>query len=635
MAAKFFSAPFPRGAARVGFSLEKQAQKSTPAGTAEIFFATADSLNFFPDRPMKVWAILARKLMAGLQLSGLASGFDWKSLVDQLMDLERAPISRIEAEQRTNTQRATALSDLGTRLASLKNAAAALKDVGVFSGRKAASSAGTGAWTAASAAGGATGSYTISVTQLATTARREGAGDIAAGLHDDADVSGLTLATLRTGTAVTAGSFSVNGQKINVLLTDSLQDVFDKIATATGDDVTASYDPLADQVTLASAGGSPITLGAANDSSNFLRVFKLAHNGTDTVTTTGTLGALKTTAKLADAGLRGTIDNLDENGAGTFTINGVDIAYNVNTDTLTGVIKRINAAGAGVTASYDALNDRMVLTNNQTGDVGLSVSENGTGLLSALGLASGATSVAGRNAIFSVNDGPALTNPGNDLDATAHGIAGLTVNVNSEGTQTITVQADTDGMRAKIDAFVTAYNQVQQFIEDRTKVTTSNGKVTAAVLSANREVQEWARDLRSLAFSTFSGIGGAITSLEKLGLGFSGTSLSLGVRDEAKLTAALRDNAGDVESFFQTASSGFASRFESVIGRLVTSGEGQQARLTKANNDLTRQIGDLERRLVQQRELLTSSFIKMEEAQQRINTQGTALTNAFFQNNTK
>ena len=38
----------------------------------------------------------------------------------------------------------------------------------------------------------------------------------------------------------------------------------------------------------------------------------------------------------------------------------------------------------------------------------------------------------------------------------------------------------------------------------------------------------------------------------------------------------------------------------------------------------------LERRLEQQRELLTSGFIKMEEAQARIQQQGNALTNAFF-----
>ena len=34
-----------------------------------------------------------------LALSGLASGFDWKSVVDQLVDVERAPQRRARREQ--------------------------------------------------------------------------------------------------------------------------------------------------------------------------------------------------------------------------------------------------------------------------------------------------------------------------------------------------------------------------------------------------------------------------------------------------------------------------------------------------------------------------------------------------------
>ncbi len=49
--------------------------------------------------------------------------------------------------------------------------------------------------------------------------------------------------------------------------------------------------------------------------------------------------------------------------AGTFTINGVQIAVNPTTDTLNTVISHINSSGTGVTASYDATNDVLVLTS--------------------------------------------------------------------------------------------------------------------------------------------------------------------------------------------------------------------------------------------------------------------------------
>lgn len=583
---------------------------------------------------MKVWGILVPTLMAGLQLAGLASGFDWKTLVNQIMDLERVPITRIQAEQRSNTLRSNALGDLGTRLTSLNTAAAALNDTGLFSGRTATSSATAGAWSATASSGTATGSYKFEVLQLASSARRLGAAGVAQPLNSTADVSGLTLANLRTGSAPTAGTFTINGQSVTVALTDSLQGVFNAIGTATGGNVTASYDPGTDRITLTSATASEITLGAANDTSNLLRVLKLVQNGTGTVVSSGTLGSLKTTAKLTEAGLANAVTAVDAEGAGTFSINGVAIAFNVNTDTLAGVIKRINQSSAGVTASFDSVANRLSLVNNTTGDIGLSVSESSGGLLGALGLVSGATAERGRDARFRVNDGVTLTSPTNTLTETAHGVSGLSVTVNSEATQTFTIAADTAGMRTKVSAFITAYNAVQSFIDEKTRVTSTDGKVTAAVLSANREVQQWARELRGLAFGPL-GVSGSVKRLDDLGIGFSGTSDNLAINDDAKFTAALSDKPGDLEAFFQTSSTGFSAKFTTLLDRLGTDTTGQVTRLGKANSDLDRQIGDLERRLTQQRELLTSSFIKMEEAQAMIQQQGNAITNAFFQNNKK
>lgn len=572
--------------------------------------------------------------MAGLQLSGLASGFDWKSLVDQLMTVERAPISRLEREQVTNSSRTKALSDLGLKITALQTSAAALKDETIFNGRLAKSTTADSTWSVSSAAGSAPGSYRIAVSQLATASRLAGTPDIGQSLHSSSNVSGLTLANLATGTAPTAGTFTINGQKVAVALTDSLQGVFDAIATATAGDVTAAYNEVADKITLTSATNRTITLGAANDTSNLLRALKLGNNGTGTVTSSGTLGAIKTTAKLDAAGLRTAVTNVDGNGAGNFSINGVSVAFDLDGDTLSGVLRRINQAGAGVTASYDAVNDRVQLVNNSTGDLGITVSETGNGLLKALGLTTG-TLTRGTNAAFTVDNGNPLTATGNTLDASAHGIAGLSVTVDSETTQTVAVSPDTTTMRGKIDAFIEAFNAVQTFIDEKSKVTSANGKVTTSVLSNNREVQDWARELRSLAFSAVSGLSGTISRLENLGIDFDGTSGKLSVEDSTKLTAALADRPEDVEAFFQTSTTGFVAKLTTALDRMETSNDDQQERITKNNSDIDRQISDLERRLEQQRELLTSSFIKMEEAQARIQQQGSALTNAFFNTGTK
>ena len=566
--------------------------------------------------------------MATMQLSGLASGLDWKSLVDQLMELERAPISRIEREQLTNTQRSNALRDLGAKLTALQTAATTLKDQTLFSGRTATSATTGSTWKLSPAAGATAGSYEIAVTQLATRARREGAADITQGIATTNDVSGVTLATMRTAGIVTAGNFTVNGAQVTVATTDSLQDVFDAIGTATGGDVTASYDSVTDRITLTSASDAEIVLGAANDSSNFLQVLKLSNNGTDTVTSYGSLGAARTATTLANAGLKTAITAVDGDGAGSFTINGVQIDYNVNTDSLSTLMKRINASSAGVTASYDAVNDRMTLANSATGDLGITVSETAGGVLGALGLTSGHTTVRGGNAEFSVDGGPTLISSSNTLDATAHGIAGLSVTADSETTQTITVTADTAKMRSKIDAFVTAYNGVITFLDEKTKVTSANGKVTTAVLTSNRDVQDWGRQMRTLAFGALSGLSDTVSRLDDLGIDLNRDGV-MSSKDPAKLDKALADRPGVVEAFFTTPTTGFAARFETLMKAQMKSGEDSQKVLTTANSGLDRQIADLERRLTQQRELLTSSFIAMESAQSRIQQQSAAITNAF------
>ncbi len=576
---------------------------------------------------MKGWGSVPAPTMADLSLSGLASGLDWKSLVDQLMDIEAAPVTRLQNEQDTNTQKSNALANLATKLTALQSAAQKLKDPALFSGRTVASSLSASTWALSAAAGTTAGSHTLAVSQLATKARRDGAADITGGLAATGDVSGVTLATMRTAAVITGGTFTVNGRQVTVATADSLQGVFDAIAAATGNDITAAYDPVADKVTLTSASNAKIVLGAANDTSNFLAGLKLANNDGPSVSSYGTLGSARTGNTLATAGLRTAITAVDGAGTGTFTINGVAISYNVNTDSLSALLKRINGSGAGVTATYDAINDRVQLANGTTGDLGMTLDESAGGVLGALGLTAGYTAVRGQNAQFSVDGGPALISSSNTLDASALGVPGLSVTVDSQTTQILTVAADTDKMNGNIKSFISAYNAVQTFIDTATKITTTAGKVTTSVLSGNRDVQDWASQLRRMAFDAVGGAG-TIDRLDDLGLDLDEDG-QMSVKDQDKLDRALASHGADVEAFFGNANSGFAAKFDTRLTTLLKTDTDSQTRLTKANSDLDQQIADLQRRLDQQRELLTNSFIAMESAQSQIKNQGAALANAF------
>jgi flagellar hook-associated protein 2 len=567
-------------------------------------------------------------MTSNLQLSGLASGFDWKSFVDRLMQVERVPIDRLTAEKTRNSSKVSALGNLATRLTALQASATVLGADSAFGLRSATISATGVGWSASASGATATGSYRIAVSQLATPARRDGAANIGAGLSPTANVSGTTLANLPIGNPISAGTFTVNGKAVTVALTDSLDTVFTAISTATGGAVTAAYDPGTDRVTLSGAG--EVVLGAANDTSNFLRSLKLSNNGTPTVTSSGQLGTVKTAATLASANLGTAITAVDGAGAGSFSINGVTFNYNVNTDTLSGLIAEINQSAAGVTATYDPTNDRMRITNDTTGDVGVAVDEAAGGLLGALGLTTGSTLVRGGDALFSVNGGATQSNASNTLDETALGIPGLSLTVAGTTTETIQVAADTKAMRVKIDDFITKFNEVQEYLETATKISPDGkGKVTTGILADNREIQDWGRSMRNMAFSAVSGMAGTITRLESLGIDFKAGTNNLEVKDSTKLEAALRDKPAEVDAFFHTATTGFAAKFKTFLTTVGTLNTTQQSNLNKNNAGLDTQIGDLERRLTQQRSMLESAFIAMESAQQKLQSQQAALSNAF------
>jgi flagellar hook-associated protein 2 len=572
--------------------------------------------------------------MAGIQVSGLLSNsaFDWKSVVDQLIAIDTIPVTNLQKEQSNNNDQSAALGDINTALQSLQDSVQAIRAGNPFQNRTILSDNANSSWKASSSANATVGSYKFNVTQLATTASMLGAADIGQSISSSADVSSVTLSTMNTATAVTAGFFTVNGQQITVSTADSLQSVFDQIASKTGNAVTASYDPTADAVTLTDSSGA-ISLGAGNDTSNFLQVMKLANNGTGSLSSFASLGTLKLTSPVASGALKTAVTAVDGSGNGNFFVNGVEIDYNINTDSLSTIMGRINTSSAGVTATYDSVNDQMTLTNKSTGDIGMSISESAGGLLGALGL-TGASLTAGKNAEYYLNGSAAkLTSMSNSLSSASHGINGLTLTVNSLGTETLTVSADTASMQQSLQSFLDNFNAVQDLIDKDTAITVSGGTVTTSILSSNHEVDSWAKQLHSLAFNSISGLTGTVTHLDDLGIDFDGTTGHLTIKDSGKLTDKLANHSDDVQAYFLNGSTSLIPSMYSMLTNLKSADSSQQESLTSANNAINDQIATLQRQIDQERETLTNSFIQMLDAQSQAQSQTSTLTNAFFNNN--
>jgi flagellar hook-associated protein 2 len=566
--------------------------------------------------------------MAGLQLSGLASGFDWKSVVDQLIAIERVPQSKLRSEKTVNTNKLSALSTLRTKLTAFQDASKALSASSLFGQRTAKIADEDSTWSASAASGATTGEYVFNVSRFATQSVRQGAAGPSASLNGSNDVSTLLVADLRTSAAVKTGTFTINGASVQVEADDTLQDVFDKISTATSGAVTASYNAGTDAVSLTSA--STITLGGGGDTSNFLYALKLYNNNGTTITSATTLGSLSLRDDIASSGLETAVTAVDGSGNGTFTINGVSIAYNVNDDSLSALMARVNDSEAGVTMSYDAANDRFTLKNKGTGDLGLTVSEDAGGLLASLNLTTGATVTRGVNAEFSVNGGGTMVTSSNVFDSSAHGITGLTVTATGTGAQTVTVGSDTASIRTGIDKFISAFNDIQTYVDSQTKVTVgADGKVTAGLMAGNREFTDIARQLRSLSFSAVDGASADVSRLESIGIDFTGSGSTLSVRDSAKLGEALASSLDKVSALFTTANTGISGRVDSYLSKITLTGglvDTQETSLERQNTSLDKQIADLERRIETERNRLQANFIAMEEAQSKIQSQMSALT---------
>jgi flagellar hook-associated protein 2 len=447
-------------------------------------------------------------MASGIQLSGLASGFDWKSFTDRIMELERAPARRYAAEQVRNDAESSELSTLGSRLSSLQSAVDALSNAGLGSGRKIVNLSGSAKLTASTSSATPLGSYSVQVTQVPVAHRLVGK-----------------------------------------------------------------------PVALAEIGAGKLELRASDD------------------------------AELIE----------------------IPVSADMSVEE---IVSAINTSDAGITAITDG--SQVVLTSQLTG-AGNKIFVGSTPLAAILGLSDPAVEELPLDGEFTIN-GLSFSSPDDVLDEDDHGIAGLSFKTPAEvmaQSETFKVSSDTSQLRSLIDTFVASYNNFASFVATKTEVTTSAGKTTAGPLAANREVQNWLKELRSAIFGAPAF--GDIKNISSLGLDFSSSDDLIKVTDSAKLDAVLAKNSADVVRFFNLDAVGLATRVSAKLNSFI--GEDGSAGLLKtkldsyvaANMRLNDQIAALDRYLEQRRAQLEAGFIAMEAAQSKMSQIQTMLTNSFGQ----
>lgn len=392
----------------------------------------------------------------GMALSGLASGFDWKSIVDQLIEVSRAPQNRMRTDKSANSQKSSALTEIQGKLASLKTSVASLNSPDSLLKKSATIADKTSNWTATATKDTPAGDYNVEMISQATATVLRGKQNIGQAIN-----ANVALSTISVGRAISSGFFTINGKTISVdPATESLQDIISKIndpVVATG--VTAVYlppddnDPNLDLVELSSV--KSINLGSSGDTSNFLQVMRLYGNGSNYVITDYATNPLNNADPTdsrynglgvinlgvppgsSSSNIKGANTIHPNGGSSYFEVNGVRIDF-ISTTTTQEILDKITASAAGVSATYDSKFDQIVLQNKNPGNKAIHVTSDGPGnfalvlgLVNDNDLKNKPAQSLGQNATFRINGGAVIQSQSSVLTETDHGIKGLTINANS------------------------------------------------------------------------------------------------------------------------------------------------------------------------------------------------------------
>lgn len=249
---------------------------------------------------------------------------------------------------------------------------------------------------------------------------------------------------------------------------------------------------------------------------------------------------------------------------GSFTLNpdksAKTITIGSSNASLSGVRDAINAADAGVAASIvnDGSGYRLVVSSKDAGlanALKITVADNDLNNTDAAGLSqlvydasTGGTTnltqtVAAQNAT-AVIDGITVTKSTNTL---TDAIDGVTLTLLKEGsTTTLSVAKDTAGIKAAVESFVKAYNDLNKTLTDMSKYDAVNKQ--ASILTGDATVRSVQSQLRALFNTALSSAGGGLTTLADIGVTFQ-TDGTLKL-DATKLTNALNDGSKDISTLF-------------------------------------------------------------------------------------
>ncbi len=457
--------------------------------------------------------------------------------------------------------------------------------------------------------------------------------NLGVGLGGNVDVNGLIKSsvdmarlpiTRNTGLTYQAtmidAKISTYGQIKSLVST--LSDAANKLASVTGWNAVSATSSNKDAVTASAVGGTVAS------------TFSVEVQGLAKAQTT-TSQALGKGLPVGEGALRLEVGKWAD--ASTFTpADGkaaVDITVGAN-DTLSDIAGKINGAKAGVTATIvsDASGERLLLRSQTTGEESgfrMTVTDtdgsdtDGSGLSR---LMDNATTSYAADAKATVN-GIAVTSATNAFTNT---VSGVTFNALKEttGPVEITVAGDTSKVKENLDAFVKAYNAVNQALNTITAY--DKDTKTAGLLQGDSSAVTLQNTLR-MALQSVAGGDGKLRTLSDIGISTAkGTdplrpSGDLAI-DSTKLDAALKDPEA-LKGFFRGAdgntANGVGAKIKSTLDGLLADGTGffssKDNLLKKAKKLNETEVQTVEDRAKRLEASLTARYVALDSQMSKLN----------------
>jgi flagellar hook-associated protein 2 len=221
--------------------------------------------------------------------------------------------------------------------------------------------------------------------------------------------------------------------------------------------------------------------------------------------------------------------------------------------------------------------------------------------------------VPGLNAVLTV-DGVPISSATNTV---SNVISGVTLNLTGPTGSTpvtLTVAPDTSSISTAINNFVSAYNTAITAINAQFQVSSSG--TGAQPLEADGSLRD--AQQRLLSAITYSNSG----SVNLVSLGINMNNDGTLTVDSGALATALSSNFSGVQSFLQTASTGFAGNLNTVLSGLTDSTSGvlglDASGLTQTSLDLTNHISDLQSAMAVQTQNLIAVYARVNTTLQEL-----------------